>query len=340
MPDLSTTNATVRVVQWLVETGEAVQRGQPLLEVETDKATIEVEAYVTGILTETLAPPDTEVEVGQVVAIIETQEVGIPRSQSTAGSASSAPPIATPVTSKPGGMFARNRQRAAQQPPEVRPPISLSAAQRTVARRMQESNQTVPHFYLQTSANAEPMVAQRNAAPGEKPVWDAFFAYAVGKALKQFEWMGARFGEDQLIPPPVEAVGVAVDVEGELYVVQITDPASKTPAQISTEIRAIVQRLRDGDAKARQMRPSSITITNLGATGVESFAAIINPPEAAILAVGKVAPAVVALDAQVAIQHRVSLTLSVDHRVANGRYAARFLGRIVAELEAIGGDRL
>jgi pyruvate dehydrogenase E2 component (dihydrolipoamide acetyltransferase) len=133
---------------------------------------------------------------------------------------------------------------------------------------------------------------------------------------------------------------VAVDVEGDLYVVQITDPASRTPAQISTEIQTGVQCLRDGDAVAKQVRPSSITVTNLGATGVESFAAIVNPPEAAILAVGKVAPAVVALDMQVAIQHRVSLTLSVDHRVANGRYAAGFLGGIVAELEAIGGDPL
>jgi pyruvate dehydrogenase E2 component (dihydrolipoamide acetyltransferase) len=344
IPDLSTTDATVMVVRWLVEPGETVQRGEPLLEVETDKATMEVEAYVTGVLRETLALPDTVVEVGQVIAVIETEETGVSVPGSPTGGApearslSAATPVAPSAAAKRGGMFARNRQRAVSA--EARPPIPLSAAQRTVARRMQESSQTVPHYYLQTSANAELIIAQRNAASGEKPVWDAFFAHAAGRALKQFDRMGARFSEGQLIPAPVDAVGVAVDVEDELYVIQITDPASKAPSQISREIRATVQRLREGDTEAMQVRPSSMTITNLGATGVESFTAIINPPEAAILAVGKVARAVVALEAGgVAIQHRVSLTLSVDHRVANGRYAARFLGCIVAELEALGGDR-
>ena len=234
-------------------------------------------------------------------------------------------------------MFARNRQKAAEAAagPTTAAPLALSLAQRTVAKRMQESKQTIPHFYLQTSVNAEPMRARRAAAAGEKPVWDAFIAHAAGKALKQFDRLCTSFRDGALIPQAVDAVGIAVDLDGDLYVVQVTAPAAKTPEQISTEIRALVQRLRDGDPEVRRVRPGNLTISNLGATGVEAFVPIVNPPEAAILGVGAVAPAVVALDGQVAIQNRVTLTLAVDHRVVNGRYAADFLQSVVRELEAV-----
>ena len=116
--------------------------------------------------------------------------------------------------------------------------------------------------------------------------------------------------------------------------IAIAAASSKTPEQISDEIRAAVQRLEAGDLEARAARPPDITITNLGASKVESFAAIINPPEAAILAIGKIAPAAVVQEGQVVVQNRVSLTLSVDHRIVNGRYAADFLSAIVSEVEA------
>jgi pyruvate dehydrogenase E2 component (dihydrolipoamide acetyltransferase) len=176
-------------------------------------------------------------------------------------------------------MFARNRQKTIRQPSEIETPLSLSAAQRVVAQRMQESKQTIPHFYLQTSANAEPMITRRNAASGEKPGWDAFFMYAAGKVLKQYERMCVSFSEGQLIRQPVEAVGVAVDLEGDLYVIRVASPALKTPEQISVEIEALVQRLRDGDAEVRQTLPSNLTISNLGSAGVESYIAIVNPPK-------------------------------------------------------------
>jgi pyruvate dehydrogenase E2 component (dihydrolipoamide acetyltransferase) len=255
-------------------------------------------------------------------------------------------------------MFARNRQKAAQAaapeakstytplaPTSVAPtsvaPTSVApqwtTAQRVVAQRMQESKQSIPHFYLQTSANAEGMVACRAAAPGEKLAWDAFFVSAVGKALKSFKRMCSSLVNGQLVAQGVDAVGVAVDLDNDLYVIQIVNPAAKSVEHISAEIRTQVQRLRDGDPEAKKVRPSNITISNLGASGVESFTAIVNPPEAAILAVGKVAPQVVPINGQVAIQNRVALTLSVDHRIVNGRYAADFLAKVVSELEAIGG---
>ena len=231
-------------------------------------------------------------------------------------------------------MFAKNRAAAnAPAPAGSRPSIALSAAQSTAARRMQQSKQTVPHFYLQTSANAEPILRARSAAGGNL-AWDAFLVHAAGVALKKFDRLVYRYEADRLVPPAADAVGVAVDHEDELYVVAIADPATKTPARISDELRALVGRLRAGDQAVRRLHPANLTITNLGSTGVESFTAIINPPEAAILAVGRAAPTAVVQDGKVIAQTRLTLTLSADHRVVSGKYAAGFLDEVVRILES------
>jgi pyruvate dehydrogenase E2 component (dihydrolipoamide acetyltransferase) len=103
---------------------------------------------------------------------------------------------------------------------------------------------------------------------------------------------------------------------------------------ISKDIRARAQEIEDGAGKAREIRPAAITVTNLGASNVETFAAIINPPEVAILAIGKIGPVPVVQNGQVAVQQRVALTLSADHRVINGKYAAEFLDAIIREIES------
>jgi pyruvate dehydrogenase E2 component (dihydrolipoamide acetyltransferase) len=211
----------------------------------------------------------------------------------------------------------------------------LSLAARTAARRLQESKQTVPHFYLQTSANAEALLARRAAALPLKLAWDAFFVWAVNRALKAFPKLACRFENEQLLPQESDSIGVAVDLDGDLYVVAVAAAAGQTLEQISAALRTAVESLRRNDSGARCRTRNVMTITNLGMTGVEAFAAIINPPEAAILAIGKVAPVVVAVDGRPVVQNRVTLTLSVDHRVASGKYAAEFLQHLVAELEAV-----
>jgi pyruvate dehydrogenase E2 component (dihydrolipoamide acetyltransferase) len=143
-----------------------------------------------------------------------------------------------------------------------------------------------------------------------------------------------RFEDDRLVCQRVDAVAVAVDLDGELFAVAIDRPADKPPEAISEEIRAAVELLREGDPRARTVRRADLTVSNLGATGVEAFAAVITPPESAALAVGAVRPVVVARDGRPVVEDRVALTLSVDHRVVNGKYAAGFLAAIVEEIEA------
>jgi pyruvate dehydrogenase E2 component (dihydrolipoamide acetyltransferase) len=340
MPDLATTDSAIKVIRWLVEVGQPVTRGQALLEVETDKATMEVECIATGRLKEKRAQAGDALSAGQLLAVIES--AGGPAAP-VAPSATATPPAAAVAASQPapaaktaGGMFAKNRAAAAPSPaPAGRPPIALSPAQATAARRLQQSKQTIPHFYLQTSANAEPLLKCRAGSAGQNIAWDAFFVHAAGNALKKFPRLACRYEADRLVPAGTDAIGVAVDHADELFVLAIANPAAKTPGQISDELRTLVTRLRAGDPETRRLRPATLTITNLGGTGVETFAAIVNPPEAAILAIGKAALVPAVVDGKVVAQTRLSLTLSADHRIVSGKYAAQFLDEIVRELEAL-----
>jgi pyruvate dehydrogenase E2 component (dihydrolipoamide acetyltransferase) len=339
MPDLATAESEVTLVRWLVQPGQRVQLGEPLLEIETDKATMEVECVAAGTVKHLYAQPGERVPVGQTIAVVETSvapaavvrdasqqlsTVDQPRADRTA-------PVSKAADGIRQSFFARNKAARGLTSEAV---IPLSATQQAAARRLQASKQTIPHFYLTTSANAEPLVARRAVQPDRgAPLWDAFFVHAVAQALKRFDRMRYRFENDHLIRRRTDAVGVAADVDDMLYVVPIEQPLSLGLEEISDQIRSRVERIRQGDTAAKKLSETVITITNLGAEGIESFAAIINPPETAILAVGKVAPTVQVQADQIVIQKRVTLTLSVDHRIVNGKYAAKFLSQIVNELE-------
>lgn len=343
MPDLATTESDIRIVRWLVEPGQSVKRGQQILEVETDKASMEIESVVTGVLKETQAQKDDTVSVGQVIALFEVERTTSPTANTAPSPETKTPTATTPAPMKKTsrsagrGMFARNRQTAPspdKTSAENIKNIPLSVAQRIAAKRLQESKQTIPHFYLQTSVNASAMIARRKAAEPAKLAWDAFFVQAVSKAISRFERFGCRLDGEQLTPLENDAIGVAVDHENELYVVPIQAIADKTVEQISDDIRLAVERLRSGDPEMRKIHPARLTISNLGVCNVESFAPIINPPEAAILGIGRVTSTpIVQDDGQIRAEPRCTITLSVDHRIASGKYAGDILGAIVTELE-------
>lgn len=364
MPDLATTGGAVKILRWLAQPGASVSRGENILEVETDKAAMDVESTATGTLKEIIVQEGASVDAGTVIAMIQSGEgAGVPTDLKTPAqepnqspkSQDCSPPAASAKPAK--GLFSRNRAAAAakEEPlghaknaslaaaapipskPSFAAPGTLhvvSIARKTAARRLQQSKQTIPHFYLQTSANAEPMMARRNAALPHKLAWDAFFVKAIHNAIARFDLMACRWEDDQLMPQGTDTIGVAADIHGDLFVVPVESPAVKSIEDISRDIRARVSALRSGDPLARIMKSGVMTVTNLGASNIETFTAIINPPESAILAVGKIRPVVIAVsETAFAIQHRVNLTLSIDHRVANGKYAADFLGAIVDGIE-------
>ncbi|MCL4251160.1 MAG: 2-oxo acid dehydrogenase subunit E2 [Anaerolineae bacterium] len=339
MPDLATTEDEVKILRWLIEVGKPVKLGQPLVEIETDKATMDVESVAAGTLRAVLVNEEEMAAVGQVIAIIESAAVSSPPTVLAAAAPEAAPVVvaaAAPVAKRAESMFARNQQaRQAAKPDE----IALNATEQELARRLQKSKQTIPHYYLTTSANAERMVELRAAAREQNPpqtlVWDAFFVVAIARALKDFPRMAYQFDEARLVSAATGAIGVAAEIDNALYVVAVDNPLSLTMEQVSQQITGKVARIRQADPASKKLVPTAITVTNLGAENIESFAAIINPGEAAILAIGKVTPTVQVVGGEIVIQQRVHMTLSVDHRVANGKYAAGFLSKIMTELESL-----
>ena len=345
MPDVATTESKIRIVRWIVQPGQRVARGAPLVEVETDKAAMEVESVVSGVLVEVRSPVDESVSAGDVIAVLEVEGAlpggvsAVPLPVSTAPAPAIASPLAAgpPVQAdgRPGGMFARNRA-AVGLAKAAAAGVPLSVAQRTAAQRLQTSKQTIPHFYLQTSFDAAAIVAHRQTAEPRRLAWDAFFVLAAARAISRFERFRCRWEGERLAPADTDAIGVAIDAGDELFVIPVAAPAGKTVAEISDEIRQGAERLRRGDPEARRTHSALMTVTNLGLCNIERFVPIINPPEATILGVGKVLPTPVVLgNGELGVQRRGTLTLSVDHRVASGRYAADFLGAIVTELEAM-----
>ncbi len=319
MPDLSTTDSAIKLVRWLVQPGQSVKRGQSLCEIETDKAASELESIVAGVLKEIRARPGDMVLVGQEIAVFETEAPISPTQPAPAAPA------------KGPGLFARNRGAAPAS--GLTSSIVLSQSQQTLGRRLQASKQNIPHFYLQASANAEPMIRRRSAA-SPKSVWEAFFVSAIGKVLKDFERIRWRLSGEGVMTAPSSDIGVAVEMQGDLFVATVASSPGRSVEEISHDIRARVREIQEGTGDARGIGPAAMTITNLGPTAVESFAAIINPPEVAILAIGKIGPMPVVQHGAVMIQNRVALTLAADHRVINGRYGADFLGAIIREIES------
>ncbi len=286
---------------------------------------MEVESTISGMLAKVTVEEGRAVDEGTVLALIESGEsvpggsplVAAPATPVSPPKAEKNVSASAPLSTKgQQGMFARNRAAASplgkSTENQARLPVTytkLSPARRTAGRRLQESKQTVPHFYLQTSFNAERVMAARTAASPVKLLWDAFFVKALSNILPRFSQMACRFENEQLVEQETDSIGVAADIDGDLYVVPVEDPQDKGIGEISQCIRARVEAIRSGESSARAIRPSVMTISNLGACNVETFTAIINPPESAILAIGKIGPVVVATDAgTTAVQQRANLT--------------------------------
>ena len=275
---------------------------------------------------------------GQTIAVFETDRAGGP---SEAGQAAATPqqsradpPRCARILRLPGTEVLL---RAIAKRGGARGPAADSARHSPARPGPADEGEQADHPPLLSPdvGHAEAMAARRTAVAGKPIAWDAFFVHAAGKALRRFERLCCRFEDDRLVPQGVDAVGLAVDLEDDLSPWPSNVPRTGRPSRSPDEIAEGVARLRSGDPAARLRGQANLTISNLGGSGIESFAAVINPPESAILAVGKVMPVVTVVDGQVAVQNRVNLTLSVDHRVASGKYAARFLGAIVQELESL-----
>jgi pyruvate dehydrogenase E2 component (dihydrolipoamide acetyltransferase) len=219
--------------------------------------------------------------------------------------------------------------------------LPLSAMRRTVARRLVESMQSTPHFYLTITVDAEALLGFRAElndqlqAGGEdlKVSVNDLIVKACAGLLRTNPDLNVSWGGDKLLRHRRVHVGIAVALEGGLIVPVIRDADTKSLTQVAREAKELIARAREGKLAANELTGGTFTVSNLGMFGIDQFTAVINPPEAAILAVGAAQAEPVAVDGGVEVHQRMRLTLSIDHRALDGATGAGFLQQLKSVLE-------
>jgi pyruvate dehydrogenase E2 component (dihydrolipoamide acetyltransferase) len=243
---------------------------------------------------------------------------------------------AAPVAAAGPTPGARERPETAKGQAEV---VDLTKLQQTVARRMAESKATAPHFYLETEVDMSRAVAARakiKAAAGEGEVVPSFNDMVVkgcAIALREFPRANGAYRDGKLELYSRVNVGVAVAAQNALVVPTVFDADRKGLRQIAAETRALAARVRDGTVTPPELSGGTFTVSNLGMYGITNFSAVINPPQAGILAVGAIVLKPVVRDGEIATAHLMPVTLACDHRILYGADGAEFLARIRALLE-------
>lgn len=218
--------------------------------------------------------------------------------------------------------------------PEFRE-LQLSSIRRTIAKRLVQSKGPVPHFYLTVDVSMDRLWEAYTALREQKVTISIndIIIKATALALRGHPEINASFAGDHVKQYSRVHIGVAVSLEDGLITPVLRDADIKPLEQISEEARTMADRARARTLQPHEYTGATFSISNLGMMGIEEFSAIINPPEAAILAVGSVRRAPIVVDGVLAVGYRMKLTLSVDHRVADGASAARFLQTLTRFLE-------
>jgi len=219
--------------------------------------------------------------------------------------------------------------------------IPLTAMRRTIARRLSQSMQTAPHFYVTSVIDTDKLAALRQqineyAATDPSPIKVSFndlIVKAVARALTRIPQVNVSFAEDRILQKKQVHIGVAVALEQGLIVPVLRNADQRGILDIAREARRLSEAAREGKLRPEDFSGGTFTVSNLGMFDVDSFTAVINPPESAILAVGSITPTPVVVEGQVVVRNRIKVTLSADHRAIDGAMAARFLQEVKRLLE-------
>jgi len=381
MPRLSDSMEEATVLRWLKQPGAPVAKGEPLVEVETDKATIVYEAEFDGVLEAILVAEGGSAALGEVIAQARSEgEAPAPRKRVEAAASPPARATATalPATGRtnqrrratpvarrlaaelgvplegvngsgPGGRIVRADVRSAARAGGTGLPtgrgdrgavtdVRLTPTQRTIALRMTESRAQVPEFTLEAEIDMEAAAALRDELRdlGRDPLpsFNDLVVKAAALALRDFPGLNASYEDGRVLRFGRVNVGIAVATDDALVVPTIFDADRLSIFEIARVARLMVERVGRRDVGVEDLRDGTFTVSNLGMYGVRRFNAVINPPQAAILAVGEVArrPAV-GVAGEIVARYQMDVALSCDHRVVYGAEAARFLQRLKMLLE-------
>ena len=396
LPELAESMTSAAITAWLKQPGDRVTAGDPIVEVDTDKTTVEVEAPVSGVLREIVVAVGTaEVEVGGVLAVIDEDEDEAAADVSTAVETQPdvEPAARTPkVPPRDPDMPNPDRRLDVAAEPEVSSEVdvdgtplarkmaaaarldltrvtgsgqagrieksdvdralglttqteaaatsytvpSLSAMRRVTAKRMVESKRTVPHFYLSAECDMTDVVDRRRGhnAEGHHVTITDIVVRAAALALQQVPAANSAWHDEGVRMFSASHVAVAVNTPGGLVAPVIRDADQKRLGAISSELRALSERARNGQLSPDEYAGGTFTISNLGMFEVTSLYAIVNPPQSCILGIGAVTSRPVVRDGAVTIGQVATLTLSADHRVLDGATGSELLREIRHRLES------
>jgi pyruvate dehydrogenase E2 component (dihydrolipoyllysine-residue acetyltransferase) len=367
MPRLSDSMEEGTIVRWLKQDGDEVSKGEPLAEVETDKATVMFDADADGTL-RILAGEGETVTIGGVIgsigdALPRSPAPAQPRPAAPAAAAAGKPsdagngsdrvkasPLARRIAresevdlrgltgSGPGGRIVKADvpKRGAK---GVVTSVQPSRTQVQIAQRMAESKATIPDFTLHAEVAMEQAVELRTQLRGAGRGGDVIPSYndmvvkACGLALRDHPRANAAYRDGAFELYERVNVGIAVAAHDSLVVPTVFDADRKSLLEIAQETRTLVERVRSHQITPAELSGGTFTVSNLGMYGVAGFEAIINPPQAAILAVGELREVPVVREGQVAAGSRMSIALTCDHRILYGAPAAEFLARVRQLLE-------
>ncbi len=350
MPALGMAQDTGKVLRWLAAEGQAVVKGQSLMEIETDKVTAEIEAPASGVLAGVRAQPGQEVPVGQIIAYI----LGAGESLPAAAPQASVRPPASPKArrlahergvdlsgltgSGPGGEITTADVMAASGSPAQTAEISMSEAWRTMAERLAQAWSAVPHFYLTREVEAHGLVERRRALAAAVPAvtYTDLIVVFTARALRAHPRLSARWDSGRIVSQPKLGIGIAVATEDGLVVPVIQRADELSAEDVARTRHDLVTRAQAGRLRPEDVWGGTFTISNLGMFGVDAVAAIVNPPQAAILGIGRIADRVVAVSGAPAVRPALTLTLTCDHRVVDGARGAEFLSTLADLIERAG----
>lgn len=308
MPKLSNSMLKGMLCSWKKKEGDFVKSGEILAEIEFDKANMEFENSVEGTLLKILVSEGEHVPVGKAIAIIgeEGEEID-----------------------------SLLKEEVISLKKEITPPL-LSPIRQTIAKRMIESKATIPHFYIKVSIDMQAAHELRLKLKKEETGSVSFndmLIRACALSLKSYPGMNASFEGDSIKVFNEVHIGVAVGVPDAVIVPVIRNADKKSLFDISAEMKLLAIRAKEKKLKPEEYSGSTFSISNMGSFDIVDFAAIINPPEAAILAVSSVLDTPVVKKGEIVVGKKMNVTLSGDHRVSDGVLAARFLKEIRKHLE-------
>ncbi|HYM75007.1 MAG TPA: dihydrolipoamide acetyltransferase family protein [Candidatus Dormibacteraeota bacterium] len=389
MPALEMAQETGKLLAWRKKEGDPVTKGEPLLEIETDKAVVEVEAPADGILAGIKAAEGADIPVGQTIAWIVAPGEAVPVEAEPAAPAARAgshgkteqAPVASQaaaVASQPapsnakispkarrlakelgvdiaavrgtgqgGEILASDVQAeassqnaapvASRQSASIEVPTSLG---RIMAERTTQSWTTVPHFFVTRDIDAtaldqyrESIVGVVESAHQVRITHTDLLVALAARVLLKHPRLNASWAADGIHLHVHVNMGIAIAVNDGVVAAVIHNAHTATLPEIATQRREVAERARNGKLRPADIADATFTISNLGMYQVDQFSAIITPPQAAILAVGGIADRVVAIDGKPAVRPMMTLTISCDHRVADGARAAMFLSDLAEALK-------